>query len=137
MTFLARLSWDNKRGLTSCFGVERQLPADDQAFEDKLLDTERMNLPRRNKPWLVHFLLDDVDCPCGQAEDDKLVGLMVGDVGVPLEFQIDGFFDVAAVLTTSERSEFAFFFFEFEVKDFMADDVRVGIVLKAGGSTVS
>ena len=66
-----------------------------------------------------------------------MVGLMVGDVGVPLEFQIDGFFDVAAVLTTSERSEFAFFFFEFEVKDFMADDVRVGIVLKAGGSTVS
>ena len=64
-----------------------------------------------------------------------MVGLIVGDVGVPPEFQINGFFGAAAVLTTSERSNLAFFFFEVKVEDFMVDDVRVGIVLKAGGST--
>ena len=45
MTFLARLSQDDRQGLTSCFSVERQLPANDRAFEDKLLDTEETDLP--------------------------------------------------------------------------------------------
>ena len=49
MTFLARLSQDDKRGLTSCFDVECQLPADNQAFKDELLDTEGTDLPRRNE----------------------------------------------------------------------------------------
>ena len=57
---------------------------------------------------------------------------MVRDVRVPLELQIDGFFNAATVLTTNERSNLAFFFFEFEVNDFMVDDVRIGIFLKAG-----
>ena len=137
MTFLARLSQDNKWGLTSCFDVECQLPADNQAFKDELLDTEGTDLPRRNESWLVDFLLDDVNHPREQAENDNLVGLIVGDVGVPLEFWIDGFFGAVAVLTSSEHSDFAFFFFGFKVKDFMVDDVRVDIVFKADGSTVS
>ena len=66
-----------------------------------------------------------------------MVSLIVGDVDVPLEVQIDRFLGAAAVLTTSERSDFAFFFFEFRVDNFVVDDVRVGIVLKAGSSTVS
>ena len=82
-------------------------------------------------------MLDSVDRPCGQAEDGTLVGLMVGDVGVSPEFQLDGFLGAAVVPTTRECSGVASFVFEFEVEDFMVDDFRVGIVLKAGGSTVS
>ena len=123
--------------MTFCFDVERQLPVDDRAFEDELLDTERTDLPRRDEIRLFDFLLDNVNRPRGQAEDDNLVGLMVGDISVPLEFQINRFLGAAAVPTTCERSNFAFFFFEFEVEDFMVDDLRVGIILKAGGSTVS
>ena len=126
MTFFARFSQDKEWGLTSCFDVERRLPWDNQAFEDDLLDTEGTDLPRRNKTWPVDFFLDNIDRPRGRAEDDNLVGLLVGDVGVPLEFQIDGFLGTAAVLTTRERSDFAFFSFEFKVEDSMVDDLRVG-----------
>ena len=52
-----------------------------------------------------------------------MVGLMVRNVGVPLEFRIDGFLDTAAVLTTSEHFKLAFFFFVLESDDFMVDDV--------------
>jgi hypothetical protein len=62
---------------------------------------------------------------------------MVGDVEVPLEFQINGFSAVATILTTSECFNLAFFFFKFEVDDFMYDNMEVGIVLKASSSTVS
>ena len=94
-------------------------------------------MPRHDETQLINVLLDDVGRPRGQAEDDNLAGLMVGDVGIMLEFQIDGFLSAAAVPTSRERSDFAFFFFEFKVEDFMVDGVRVGIVLKAGGSTVN
>ena len=95
-------------------------------------------MSQRDNLRLVDFLLDNVDCPSGQEENDNLVGLMVGDVGMPLKFGIYGFLGAATVPTTSERSDSAFFFFfEFEVEDLMVDDTRVGIVLKAGGSTGS
>jgi hypothetical protein len=129
ITFLTRLSRDKDQGLTSYFNVERRLPVDDQTFEDDLLVTEDTDFSRRNETRLVDFLLDGVDHPRGQAEDDNLVGLMVGDISVPLEFQINRFLGVATVPTTRERSDFACFSFEFEVEDFMVDDLRVGIVL--------
>ena len=111
MTFLARLSQDEEQGLISCFDVERRLPTDDQAFEDDMLDIERTDLPQRDKPRLVDFLSDNADHSCGRAEDDILVGLMVGGVGRLLELQINGFLGAATVPTPCERSNFAFFFF--------------------------
>ena len=97
---------------------------------------KKIDLPQRNNPQLVNLLLEDVDHLRGWAEADNAVGLMVRNVGVPLEFRIDGFLDTAAVLTTSEHFKLAFFFFEFKVDDFMVNYARIGIFLKAGGSTV-